>query len=102
MRRECMPIARPSLSFEVRCTEASAKVHCHENAHRLTTIAYQEERKRRDVRGRRDRLTAAPADGAVIAIAEGEPLPRVPPARSSERLHEGSKPQGRDAARLGS
>jgi len=32
---------------------------------------------------RRDRLRAAPADGAVIAIAEGEPLPRVPPARRS-------------------
>ena len=31
----------------------------------------------------RDRLTAAPGTGAVIAIAEGEPLSRVPPARSS-------------------
>src|SRR4051794_37299796 len=32
---------------------------------------------------RRDRLTAAPGNGAVTAIAEGEPLSRVPPARSS-------------------
>jgi len=38
---------------------------------------------------RRDRLRAAPADGAVIAIAEGEPLPRVPPARRSLFLARG-------------
>jgi len=35
---------------------------------------------------RRDRLTAAPGNGAVIAIAAGEPLFRVPPARSSASL----------------
>ena len=43
----------------------------------------------RDRVQRRDRLTAAPADGAVIAIAEGEPLPRVSPARRSEMLARG-------------
>ena len=51
---------------------------------------------------RRDRLRAAPADGAVIAIAEGEPLPRVPRRGVHYFLREGSQPQGRDAARLGS
>jgi hypothetical protein len=45
----------------------------------------------RDRVQRRDRLTAAPADGAVIAIAEGGPLPRVPPARCSETLARGIK-----------
>jgi hypothetical protein len=38
---------------------------------------------------RRDRLTAAPGNGAVIAIAEGEPLSRVLPARNSEALARG-------------
>ena len=41
---------------------------------------------------------AAPGNGAVIAIAAGEPLSRVPPARSTDNpLREGSTPHGRDA-----
>jgi hypothetical protein len=57
-------------------------------AHRLTEMA-PGERERSDPKGtrvrvqRRDRLTAAPGTGAVIAVAEGEPLSRVSPARSS-------------------
>jgi hypothetical protein len=43
----------------------------------------------RDRVQRRDRLRAVPADGAVIAIAEGKPLPRVPPARRSLFLARG-------------
>jgi hypothetical protein len=51
---------------------------------------------------RRDRLTAAPGNGAVIAIAEGEPLPECPRRGAPKLLREGSKPDGRDAKRLGS
>ena len=56
----------------------------------------------RDRVQRRDRLTAAPADGAVIAIAEGEPFRECPRRGVPKSLREGSKPQGRAAARLGS
>jgi hypothetical protein len=57
-------------------------------AHR-PTVSAPGEREHSDPKGhavrvpRGDRLTAAPGTGAVIAIAEGEPLTRVPPATSS-------------------
>jgi len=38
----------------------------------------------------------------VIAIAEGEPLYRVPPARNSAISAQGIEADGRDAKRLGS
>ncbi len=90
------PCAAQAAGPDQACANAHRRLKWHPESVSIAT--------RRGTRVRvqqRDRLTVAPGTGAVIAIAEGEPLSRVPPARSSAVFARGIEARGRAPLRRG-